>query len=266
MPLAALDNQVVFKKLLQNPEILKAFIKDFLAIEIEPQSIEVEKKFSPPIANIDIIIDIFVDDPTHRLVIDIQKARYDYDFDRFFHYHQAATLELAKSYKAYKIERTVYTIVWLTRKVRAPLYQNSLITTSFCSETEKGQQLAIYPHKLFFLNPFYLNEHTPPGLVDWMTLVNESIYHPANPQLNLKRPIMQQVVQLIDEEELTPQERFQIMDEREYEQRRETDIEAALHKKSIETAQKMLAKGYNLTEIMELTNLAAEELTTLVKK
>ncbi len=45
MPLAALNNQVVFKKLLSDEEILKAFIKDFLGIDIQPETIEVEKKF-----------------------------------------------------------------------------------------------------------------------------------------------------------------------------------------------------------------------------
>jgi len=92
MPIAPLNNQVVFKKRLSDEEILKAFIKDFLDIDITPQSIEVEKKFIPPIGGVDIEIDIFVDDPTHRLVIEIQRERYDYDFDRFWHYHIASQL------------------------------------------------------------------------------------------------------------------------------------------------------------------------------
>ena len=36
MPIAALNNQVVFKKLLSDEEILKAFIKDFLDIDLTP--------------------------------------------------------------------------------------------------------------------------------------------------------------------------------------------------------------------------------------
>ncbi len=39
--LAALNNQVVFKKLLSNEDILKAFIFDFLGIELQPETIEV---------------------------------------------------------------------------------------------------------------------------------------------------------------------------------------------------------------------------------
>ena len=97
MPLAALNNQVIFKKLLSDEEILKAFIKDFLNLDITPQSIEVEKKFVPPIGGVDIEIDIFADDPIHQMVVEIQRERYNYDFDRFWHYHLVSQIELARA-------------------------------------------------------------------------------------------------------------------------------------------------------------------------
>jgi len=265
--LAALNNQVVFKKLLSDEEILKAFIKDFLGINLQPQTIEVEKKFTPPIGGIDISIDIFVNDPTHRLVIEIQRERYDYDFDRFWHYHLVSQVELAKTYKAYKLERTVYTIVWFTRQIREKSYQRSLITTSQLSETEKGETLALYPHKLFFLNPFYLNEQTPKGLKDWMELVTESINNPNEPHINLSRPIIQKAAKLIDEDGLTPQERVSIMDEKDFDNLRQRELEEGVQKgernKALETARKMLAKGYDLAEIAELTGLSPDDLATL---
>ncbi|MEK8015479.1 MAG: hypothetical protein VSS75_001340 [Candidatus Parabeggiatoa sp.] len=52
--LATLNNQVLFKKRLSNEDILKAFIFDFLGIKLQPETIEVEKKFTPPIGGIDI--------------------------------------------------------------------------------------------------------------------------------------------------------------------------------------------------------------------
>jgi len=265
--LAALNNQVVFKKLLSDEEILKAFIFDFLGINIQPQTIEVEKKFTPPIGGIDISIDIFVNDPTHRLVIEIQRERYDYDFDRFWHYHLVSQIELAKNYKAYKLERTVYTIVWFTRQIREKSYQRSLITTRQLSETEKGETLALYPHKLFFLNPFYLNEKTPKGLKDWMELVTESINNPSAPHINLNRPIIQKAAKLIDDDGLTPQERVSIMDEKDFDNLRQRELEEGLQKGRLaekqETARKMLAKGYDLAEIAELTGLSSADLATL---
>ena len=76
MSIAPLNNQVVFKKLLSDEEILKAFIKDFLDIDLTPQSIEVEKKLVPPIGGVDIEIDIFVDDPTHRVLSDFWRREW----------------------------------------------------------------------------------------------------------------------------------------------------------------------------------------------
>jgi len=259
MPLAALNNQVVFKKLLSNKQILKAFIKDFLGIELQLQTIEVEKKFTPPIGGIDIEIDIFVNDPIHRIVIEIQRERYNYDFDRFWHYHLVAQVELAKSYKAYKLDRTVYTIVWFTRQVREKKYQRSLITTSQLSETEKGESLALYPHKLFFLNPFYPSDQTPKGLKDWMELVTESINNPDNPDLNWSRSIIKKAAKLIDEDGLTPQDRVSIMDERDYENR----LQKERQEREREIAANMLAEGIDSAIVAKVTGISPDELASL---
>jgi len=263
MPIAPLNNQVVFKKLLSDEEILKAFIKDFLDIDITPQSIEVEKKFIPPIGGVDIEIDIFVDDPTHRLVIEIQRERYDYDFDRFWHYHIASQLEWVKSHKDYN----VYTIVWFTRKVREKQYQQSLITTNQVTTTEHGQSMILYPHQLFFLNPFYLNDRTPQGLNDWMTLVVESINNPRTPNINLERPIIQKAAKLIDDDGLTPQERMEIIDERDYNnmRRKEWDdgVQEGKQARNLEIARNLLAEGVELTLIAKTTGLSIDELESL---
>ncbi|MEK8016485.1 MAG: hypothetical protein VSS75_006415 [Candidatus Parabeggiatoa sp.] len=263
MPIAPLNNQVVFKKLLSDEEILKAFIKDFLDIDITPQSIEVEKKFIPPIGGVDIEIDIFVDDPTHRLVIEIQRERYDYDFDRFWHYHIASQLELVKSHKDYKLERTVYSIIWFTRKVREKQYQQSLMTTNQVTTTEHGQSMILYPHQLFFLNPFYMNDKTPQGLKDWMTLVVESVNNPRTPNINLHRPIIQKAAKLIDDDGLTPQERMEIIDERDYNNMRRNEFQQGKQARNIEIARNLLAKGLDFAFIAETTGLSIDEIESL---
>ena len=56
------------------------------------------------------------------------------------------------------------------------------------------------------LNPFYLSDNPPQKLKDWMTLVTKSVNNPHN--INLQRPIIQKAAQLIDDDGLTPQERF----------------------------------------------------------
>ncbi len=265
MALAPLNNQVIFKKLFQDIEILQAFIKDLIGIDFEPEKVETEKKFDPPIGNIDIELDIFAEDPKQRVIIEIQRIRYDYHFDRFLHYYLAAIVELAKSYKTYALDRTVYTIVWLTRRANDPLYQHSLVTTAFHSVTDTGRVLSLFPHTLYFLNPFYPADQLPPALADWLQLVAESIEHPDNPQINEDREVIRKATHMIDDDGLTPQERALLLDEIDYENKRKTDREDAKKEQALETARKMLVRGYVPDEIHELTRLSAEEIAALAE-
>ena len=112
--LAPLDNETIFKKAFTDKTVFLQFVKDVLGIEIEVDKIETEKKFDPKIGNIDISYDIFAESTDHRVIIEIQKIDYDYNFDRFLHYHMMAVAQLQRSAKDYKIEQTVYTIIVLT--------------------------------------------------------------------------------------------------------------------------------------------------------
>ncbi len=237
MALASLDNQVVFKKLFRDPDILQAFLYDLIGIRLQlrPEQIEMERKFAPPIGNVDVSIDIFVDDPEHRLVIEMQREYYDHHYDRFLYYHNAATMDLVKNYRSYRLSRTVHTIVWLTQKVSDPTYHHSLITTRFCSDAEDGEQLTIYPHKLYFLNPFYLTDKTPAGVADWLQLVLESILNPNQPQVNMQRPEIVRSLSLIDDGGLTPQERAAVLDD--------IELQAVLRRKMEEGYQKGREEG-----------------------
>jgi hypothetical protein len=267
MPIAPLNNQVVFKKLLSDEEILKAFIKDFLDIDITPQTIEVEKKFIPPIGGVDFEIDIFVDDPIHRVVIEIQRERYGYTIDFLWHHHIASQLALLKNHIDFKIDRTVYTLVWFTRQVREAQYQQSLITTNQITTTEQDESITLYPHQMFFLNPFYLNDKTPQGLKDWMDLVVESVNNPRNPNINLQRPIIQKAAKLIDDDGLTPQERMAIIDERDYNNMRRKEwadgLEQGKRARNLEIARNLLAKGLDHAFIAETTGLSIDDIAAL---
>ncbi len=81
MTLARLDNEVIFKKAFTNPEVLKSFVKDITGLDINPDIIETEKKYDTQEGGTDIRYDIFVEDTKQRIIIEIQKAFYDYHFD-----------------------------------------------------------------------------------------------------------------------------------------------------------------------------------------
>jgi hypothetical protein len=289
MALAPLNNSIVFKKIFTDPAVVSAFIYDLTGLEVDvrPENIQTEKRFNPPIGPIDIALDILIEDPTHRLLIEIQRVRYDYHYDRFLYYHYAATLEMARSHRMYKLGRTVHTIVCLTSRTRDPEYQCDLITTAFCSRSRAGRSIGIYPHKLYFLNPNYVEADTPPGLADWMKLITESIRNPEHPAINYDREIIRRAGELA-EDNLTPQEMKVLFEETGYEdnvrlQKEEGRQEGLEHgrqegeqkglergrqegeqkgrqegerQKSLEIARTMLARGLDPTLVAELTGLA----------
>jgi len=112
--LAPLDNETIFKKAFTDEFVFTAFVKDILNIDFKVGKIESEKKFVVPVGLIDIKFDIFAESTDNRIIVEIQRMDYDYNFDRFLDYFLAAIIELQKNYKSYKIEKTVYTIVLIT--------------------------------------------------------------------------------------------------------------------------------------------------------
>lgn len=209
MAVVPLDNSVIFQKLFGDAEVLFAFLYDLLGIHLDRSttSIETEKRFVTPMGMIDIQFDIFVQSPRERIIVEMQKVRYGYHYDCFLHYHNAALMEQQKSYRHYALEQTVYTVVWLTARSRDRLLQKGLITTSYHSVAADGEVVPIYPHKLFFINPAYLDASVPSQVADWLQFAAESINHPEHPQINLTRPVLQRAVALIEDGNLTPTER-----------------------------------------------------------
>jgi hypothetical protein len=76
--------------------VFKSFVKDILGIDIEVDKIETEKKFDPKVGYIDITLDIFVESVDHRVIIEIQRVDYDYNFDRFLHYFMMPLAQLRR--------------------------------------------------------------------------------------------------------------------------------------------------------------------------
>jgi hypothetical protein len=114
MHLSRLDNEVIFKKAFTDKLVFTQFLKDVIGIDIKVGKIETEKRFKPKIGYIDFFYDIFSESKDNRVIIEIQRVKYDYNFDRFLHYHMMAIAERQKSVNDYKIEPTIYTIVVLT--------------------------------------------------------------------------------------------------------------------------------------------------------
>lgn len=210
--LARLDNEVFFKKAFTNKTVFKAFVKDVVGIEVEPDKIETEKAFEPKVGSVNFKYDIFAEDVKKRIVIEIQRVEYDSNFDRFLHYHLQAITEQQRSSSNYSIEKTVYTIVVVTAPYRVhkktqELYKDEVLISNLNPKNLKGIERKMFNHELIFLNPNYKDDSTPINYRDWLDLIYESIHNPENPQINLNNEGIRKAAEIANVENITPEER-----------------------------------------------------------
>jgi len=266
--LARLDNEVFFKKAFTDKIVFKAFVKDIVGIEVNPEKIETEKAFEPKVGSINFKYDIFAEDPEKRVIIEIQRVEFDHNFDRFLHYHLQAITEQQRNSKNYSVDRTVYTIVVVTapykvNKKTHEIYQDEVLISNLNPKNLKGIERPVFNHELFFLNPNYKDHETPQNYRDWLDLIYESIHNPKNPNLNLNNEGIKRASEIGTMEQLTPEEweqsKFEVMRreviaiERE-EERTETMQEVAEKMISEEFADELIQKitGLGLAEIQKI--------------
>lgn len=211
MILARLDNEVIFKKAFTDPFVLKAFVKDIVGIDINPDRIETEKSFMPRMGNINFKYDIFAEDTEKRVIVEIQRVEYDHNFDRFLHYHLQGITEQQRSSEDYTVARTVYTIVVMTAPYRANLQtgeivRDEVLISKMNPQNLQGFEQKIFNHELIFLNPNYRTNDTPAQYRDWLDLVYESIHHPESPHINAANAGVMRVSDIITYDNLSPEE------------------------------------------------------------
>ena len=209
--LARLDNEVYFKKAFTDKVVFKAFVKDIVGIDVEPDKIETEKGFEPKVGSVNFRYDIFAEDIKKRIIIEIQKVEYDHNFDRFLHYHLQAITEQQRSSEDYSVEKTVYTIVVMTAPYKIhretkEIYKDEVLISSLNPQNLNGIERKIFNHEIIFLNPNYRAESTPENYRDWLDLIYESIHNPKNPKINLANLGVKRVSEVIDIKNVSPEE------------------------------------------------------------
>ena len=126
-----------------------------------------------------------------------------------------ALAQLQRSSEQYGIDRTVYSIVVLTapykinQKNNKPI-KDEVMITSVDPRNLDDKVVEIYGHKLVFLNHYYRGDYTPPNYRDWLDLIYESIHNPENYHVNLTHEGIKKVVELIEYENLTPEQLHQM--------------------------------------------------------
>ena len=210
--LGNLDNSIIFKKAFTNLVVFKAFVRDILGIEVDVETIETERKFSPKIGFIDFELDIYAESKDKKIAIEIQKVEYDQHFGRFLHYFLMLIAEQQKSAKQYRIDQTVYVIIVLTapytisEKNGKPILDEFLLL-DFNIQNIDGEIRDLYGHQFVCLNPNHPNQNTPQKIRDWLDLIYQSIHNPERPALNTENEGIKKAIELIDYENFTNAER-----------------------------------------------------------
>lgn len=268
MTLARLDNEVFFKKAFTDEIVLKAFVRDIVGIEINPDKIETEKAFQPKLGNINFKYDIFAEDSQKRIVIEIQKVEYDHNFDRFLHYHLQAITEQQRSSEDYSVEKTVYTIVVMTAPYRInaktrEFYRDEVLISNLNPINLKGMERKIFNHELIYLNPNYKGQDTPTNYRDWLDLIYESIHNPENPQINIQNEGVKRATEIVSYENINPEEWEEAKIEASKRKVISLEREAGNEEKAIEIAKKAILEGFDSQIIAILTDLTVEQIEEL---
>jgi hypothetical protein len=265
MTLARLDNEVFFKKAFTDEIVFKAFVKDIVGIEIDPDKIETEKAFQPKLGSINFKYDIFAEDSKKRIVIEIQKVEYDHNFDRFLHYHLQAITEQQRSSEDYTVEKTVYTIVVMTAPYKInsktrEFYRDEVLISNLNPKNLKGIERKIFNHELIYLNPNYRASDTPNNYRDWLDLIYESIHNPENPKINIQNEGVKRATELMNYDNISPEE----WEESKFEAARRKVIklerEEERDERNIEIAKNAIIKGLDDLLIADITGMATEQI------
>ncbi|MBI1922726.1 PD-(D/E)XK nuclease family transposase [Candidatus Poribacteria bacterium] len=103
-----------FKKAFSQPTIFCQFVHDVLRVDIQIEKVHQGYRYLKPVGQVDIEYDLFAEDETTRMVVEIQHVKERDFFDRFLYYHLISLVEQVKSSRNYQIDKTVYTVVVLT--------------------------------------------------------------------------------------------------------------------------------------------------------
>ncbi len=268
MTIARLDNEVFFKKAFTDKIVFKAFVKDIVGIEVNPDTIETEKSFQPRIGNINFKYDIFAEDIAKRIVIEIQKVEYDHNFDRFLHYHLQAITEQQRSSDDYSVEKTVYTIVVMTApyKINAKtreFYRDEVLISKLNPKNLAGIERKLFNHELIYLNPNYKGQDTPQNYRDWLDLIYESIHNPENPNVNIQNEGVKRVTEIMSFENINPDEWEASKQEVGRRKVLKLEREEGQEEKAIEIAKNMIADHESKEKITKYTGLSIQQIEDL---
>ncbi len=262
---ASLQYGVVFKKAFCDPEIFTAFVQDIVGMPLHIEHVETEKEFDPPIGYVKPRFDLFAEDTTHRVIIDIQHARTTDHYDRFLYYHCAALLEQIANAEDYHAPLNVYTIVVLTSGDR---HKTDIAITDFDPHDIAGHPLQEIPHKVIYLCPKYVTEATPEPYREWLEAMYDTLDKEVD-ETHYHRAAIHKLFDAIEQTHISPEERARMIEEHHQEELQQTRFEEGIEKgkreRQYEIARNLL-DVLDTKTISQKTGLSYQELEALKKE
>lgn len=207
---ASLRYDVIFKKAFGVPEIFTAFVRDLLGIELEIDTVEKDKAYDPPIGSVATKFDLYAEDKKNRIIVDIQHVRYPDHYHRFLHYHCAALLQQVVQSKDYRPKLKVFTIVVLTSGDK---HKQDIGIIDFDPKNLQGQAFGEIDHKIVYICPKYLNKKvTPKRYHEWLEAIEDSLDEQVD-ESHYTMPEIKHIFNMIEKDQLTPEERARMFDE-----------------------------------------------------
>ncbi len=260
---APLKFGVVFKHAFGRVEVFKNFVKDVLGIELNIDKVHTEYEYPKQIGFVKNKYDLFAEDVEKRIIVEIQHIKEEDFFDRFLYYHLISLVEQIGNYQKYHFEKTVYTIVVLTSVPRDKSVQFSCAISDMSPIDEHGKKHNLYPHRLIFLCPRLVNDQTPTSFKSWLELIEDSLDGKVE-ENNFSAQKFKDILDAIYQPKIDPALLAQIKDEAAWEdvkrEERKEGFETGERNKALETAYKMLEKGFSLEDVAELTGLDIDDL------
>ena len=261
---ASLQYGVIFKKAFSQVDIFVGFVEAVLGIRLEIDKVETEKSFRPAVGSVDSRFDLFAQDDKNRIIVDIQHRQTESHYDRFLHYHCAAIVEqMPRGSSTYRPKHTVFTIVVLTSNDR---HEKDVLTIDFDPKDLQGQPINEISHKVVFLCPKYVNENTPAAYREWMEAINDTLDAEVD-ESHYHNALIHKVFTAIEEDGLTPTDRYNIIEEAEDKRFIEAERKKAITEATLQNSQTIaknsLAAGLSVDVIAQITGLTPDEIQQL---
>lgn len=201
-----------FKKAFSDPEVFSAFAGDILGVPLHFTRVEQEKAFTPPVGKVDVRFDLYGEDVEHRVIVELQHVREEDTFSRFHYYHLIAQIQQVASSKDYSINRTVYTIVVLTRLPSEERLRFDMASQSSDLVTHDGRPLDLFRHRIVFVNSRAVSPATPPAVRAWLELFEDSLDQQID-ETAFSNPVFRKVIDTIQESHLSPEDMYRLKEE-----------------------------------------------------